>query len=185
MKCNYLIIILILANCHWHQIEPIAFGEKKPFDFKNKRLGVDIELDFDKPHSINLNIEHYKFISMFVPSFRKMNIFNEVGYLEGNSDIQINIKISPQRVTSSMFSLMLSSITLGIIPVYYTHSFVLDVKMINFKKDKKITFLLPIQQVAIGSILYKKSYYDLSNTDFVDKVVLQIAYKGIESGVFN
>ncbi|EMJ95336.1 hypothetical protein LEP1GSC194_3589 [Leptospira alstonii serovar Sichuan str. 79601] len=84
-----------------------------------------------------------------------------------------------------MFSLMLSSITLGIIPVYYTHSFVLDVEMINFKKDKKITFLLPIQQAAIGNILYKKSYHDLSRTDFVDEVILQIAYKGIDSGIFN
>ncbi|WP_032808682.1 MULTISPECIES: hypothetical protein [unclassified Leptospira] len=185
MKCYNLIIILILANCHWYQIDPIASVGKESFNLKNKKLRIDIELDFNKPHSINLNIEHYKFISMFVSSFRRLNLFNDVGYLIKDSDDQINIKVSPYRVPSSTLSLILSSITLGIIPIYYTHYFILDVEIINFKNNKRITFLLPIQKKAVGYILYRKSYYDFARADFVDETVRQIAYKGIESGVFD
>ncbi|EKO77407.1 hypothetical protein LEP1GSC068_0869 [Leptospira sp. Fiocruz LV3954] len=44
---------------------------------------------------------------------------------------------------------------------------------------------MPIQKKAVGYILYRKSYYDFARADFVDETVRQIAYKGIESGVFD
>ncbi|EMO90857.1 hypothetical protein LEP1GSC024_0084 [Leptospira noguchii str. 2001034031] len=177
-------IILFCMGCHWYSVENKTETEKSKDElFIKKTIGVN--LDYDYVHSdIDIASEHYRFISLIVPTFIEFQKFKTVKYGSENSDIQMDIKLTWKRSPGSIISILLSSYTLSILPVYYTHKFQIDVDYINSKTQKKIQYSIPTKISFIGYLLYRKSYYDIENKEFVKDIVNQIINKGHQLEVY-
>ncbi|QOI45066.1 hypothetical protein [Leptospira interrogans] len=183
LKTYLLISILFIQNCFWVNLE----NDSKIIEKKSIRRSLSLSIDFDykNDEAINLDYQHYALSSLYIRAFRELNIFNQVSYDNPKSDYGIHIKTSLRSNSSRTFFFLLSALTLGVVPLYYTESMGLDVKITNQKTKREVYFTIPLDIHFISYIYATGHYRTFDRMGIASEVAKKVLYEGEKNQIMN